>query len=254
MERVTDPDDERLAPYRRLTDGTARRDGVFIAESLPVIRQALASGYRVRSLLLSPHRHRELGDVPGVGGVFVADQPILKAVAGFDVHRGALAAVERPPLPPLADVLARSRRVVILEGVNDHENLGALFRNAAAFSVDAVLLSPTCSDPLYRRAVRVSMGHVLHVPFTVVDPWPEALALVRAAGFTVLALTPGAGAVPIGDLPPIDRPAFLLGAEGPGLSDDALAAADRRVRIPMAGRVDSVNVATAAAVAFHTIR
>jgi len=253
MERIDDPDDERLAPYRRLTDASAQRDGVFIAESLPVIRQALASGYRLRSLLLSPHRYQELGGVTGVEHIYVADQPVLKAVAGFDVHRGALAAVERPPLPPLADVLARSRRLAVLEGISDHENMGSLFRNAAAFAVDAVLLSPSCSDPLYRRSVRVSMGHVLHVPFTGVDPWPGALQLVRAAGFTVVALTPSPDAEPVDELAPVERPAFLLGAEGPGLTPEALRAADRRIRIPMAEGVDSVNVATAAAIAFHRI-
>ena len=253
MERIDDPDDERLVPYRRLTDAAAQRDGVFIAESLPVIRQALASGYRLRSLLLSPHRYDELGDVTGVERVYVADQPILKAVAGFDVHRGALAAVERPPLPPLADVLRRSRRLAVLEGISDHENMGSLFRNAAAFGVDAVLLSPTCSDPLYRRSVRVSMGHVLHVPFTGVDPWPDGLQLVRAAGFTVVALTPAPDAEPVDELAPVERPAFLLGAEGPGLTPEALGAADRSIRIPMADGVDSVNVATAAAIAFHRI-
>ena len=253
MERVDDPDDERLAPYRRLTDASAQRDGVFIAESLPVIRRALASGYRVRSLLLSPHRYDELGDVAAVDRVFVAGQPILKAVAGFDVHRGALAAVERPSLPPLGDILSRGRRLAILEGISDHENMGSLFRNAAAFAIDAVLLSPTCSDPLYRRSVRVSMGHVLHVPFTHVDPWPDALQLVRAARFSVVALTPAPDAEPVQGVAPIERPAFLLGAEGPGITPAALRAADRRIRIPMANGVDSVNVATAAAIAFHRI-
>jgi tRNA G18 (ribose-2'-O)-methylase SpoU len=251
MERIDDPADERIADYVRLKDASAQRDGVFIAESVTVIRQALASGYRIRSVLLSPHRYAELGDV--AEPTFVAEQPILRAVAGFDVHRGALAAVERPPLPALADLLGRSRRLAVVEGVSDHENMGSLFRNAAAFGIDAVLLCPRCSDPLYRRSVRVSMGNVLHVPFTRIDPWPEALALVHAAGFTTVALTPRAEADPIETVAPIDRPAFLLGAEGPGLSPEALAAADRRVRIPMARDVDSVNVATAAAIAFHRI-
>jgi tRNA G18 (ribose-2'-O)-methylase SpoU len=251
MERIDDPDDERIADYVRLTDASARQRGTFIAESLPVIRQALASGYRVRSVLLSPHRYAELGDV--AEQVFVADQPILRSIAGFDVHRGALAAVERPPLPPLADLLARSQRIAVLEAVSDHENMGSLFRNAAAFGIDAVLLCPRCSDPLYRRSVRVSMGHVLHVPFTRIDPWPEALALVRAAGFTTLALTPEGDAEPVDEVDAVARPAFLLGAEGPGLSGGALAVTDRRIRIPMAKDVDSLNVATAAAIAFHRI-
>ncbi len=252
MEPITDPDDDRISSYRRLTDASAQRDGVFIAESLPVIRRALASGYRVRSLLLSPHRYEELGEVDA-DHVYVADQPILKAVAGFDVHRGALAAVERPPLPPLAEVVVRSRRLTVLEGISDHENMGSIFRNAAAFAIDAVLLCPRCSDPLYRRSVRVSMGQVLHVPFTRVDPWPDALQLVRASGFTVVALTPAPDADPVDDAGPIERPAFLLGAEGPGLTVEAMTSADRRVRIPMSEGVDSVNVATAAAIAFHRI-
>ena len=253
MERIDDPADPRIVDYVRLRDASARRDGVFIAESAPVIRQALASGYRVRSLLVTPHRYAELGDPDGVDRVFVADPPIVRAIAGFDVHRGALAAVERPALPPLAELLAGARRLAIVEGVSDHENMGSLFRNAAAFGIDAVLLCPRCSDPLYRRSVRVSMGNVLHVPFSRIDPWPESLALLAASGFTTVALTPDPAAEPIDDVGAIDRPAFLLGAEGPGLSADALAAADRRVRIPMQRDVDSVNVATAAAIAFHRI-
>ena len=252
MERIDDPADPRIVDYIRLRDATARRDGVFIAESAPVIRQALASGYRVRSLLVTPHRFAELGDPDGVGRVFVADPPIVRAIAGFDVHRGALAAVERPALPPLADLLSGSRRIAVVEGVSDHENMGSLFRNAAAFGIDAVLLCPRCSDPLYRRSVRVSMGNVLHVPFTRVDPWPDALSLVQAAGFTTIALTP-TGDETIDEVGPVGRPAFLLGAEGPGLSEAALRMADRRVRIEMAREVDSVNVATAAAIAFHRL-
>ena len=253
MERIDDPADPRIVDYVRLRDASARRDGVFIAESAPVIRQALASGYRVRSLLVTPHRYAELGDPDGVDRVFVADPPIVRAIAGFDVHRGALAAVERPALPPLAELLAGARRLAIVEGVSDHENMGSLFRNAAAFGIDAVLLCPRCSDPLYRRSVRVSMGNVLHVPFTRVDPWPDALSLVQAAGFSTIALTP-AGDEAIDDVGPVARPAFLVGAEGPGLSEAALRVADRRVRIEMARQVDSVNVATAAAIAFYAIR
>jgi tRNA G18 (ribose-2'-O)-methylase SpoU len=179
----------------------------------------------------------------------------MAALTGFDFHRGVLASAGRLPLPAVDDLLAPARTVAVLEGLNDHENLGALFRNAAAFGVDAVLLDPTTADPLYRRSVRVSAGHVLRVPWTRLEEWPVGLDALRDRGFVVVALTPAAGAEPIDrfarDLP--DRVALLLGAEGPGLSAAALARADRRVRIPIAAGVDSLNVATAAAVAFHAV-
>jgi len=182
--------------------------------------------------------------------VYAVDKWLLSDVVGFRVTRGVLASAERPaPKSPRA-LLANSRRVAVLESLNDFENLGALFRNAAAFGVDAVLLDPQCADPLYRRSVRVSMGHVLRVPFAVVDDWPGGLKLLRDNGFTVLAMTPRDDAVPLRDVAPPGRWAVLLGAEGPGLSPEAMAAADALVRIPMAGDVDSLNVATAAAIAF----
>jgi tRNA G18 (ribose-2'-O)-methylase SpoU len=167
------------------------------------------------------------------------------------VTRGVLASADRGPAPSVGALLAAARRIAVLEGLNDFENLGALFRNGSAFGLDAVLLDERCADPLYRRSVRVSMGHVLRVPFAVLlDPWPDALGAVRDAGFELLALTPAADAVPLPQVTPAERVAVLLGAEGPGLSPGALAAADLRVRIPMAPGVDSLNVATAGAVAF----
>jgi tRNA G18 (ribose-2'-O)-methylase SpoU len=179
--------------------------------------------------------------------VFAVDKWVLSTIVGFRVTRGVLASADRPaPVDPVA-VVASARRVAVLEGLNDFENLGSLFRNAAAFGVEAVLLDARCADPLYRRSVRVSMGHVLRVPFAVTDSWTSVLD-----GFTTLALTPG-GSVPLRDVPLPPRWAVLLGAEGPGLSSATLAAADVRVRIPMASGVDSLNVATAAAVAFHAI-
>ena len=164
-----------------------------------------------------------------------------------------LAVADRAPPPDLAALLRRRRLLAVLEGVNDHENLGALFRNAAALGVDGVLLGPRCADPLYRRSVRVSMGHVLRVPFAALPgPWPAVAGRLRAAGLRVAALTPAPDAVPLAAAGlGSERVALLLGAEGPGLSAEALAAADVRVRIPMAPGVDSLNVATAAAVAFH---
>jgi tRNA G18 (ribose-2'-O)-methylase SpoU len=179
----------------------------------------------------------------------------MAQVVGFHLNRGVLATADRAPVPAVPELLARSHHLAVLEGINDHENLGALFRNAAAFGVDAVLLGPGCADPLYRRSVRVSMGHVLRVPFAPVCSWPGDLQAVRSAGFRVVALTPALRAVPLAQAGvSVGRVAWLLGAEGPGLSADALSAADLAVRIPMAPGVDSLNVATAAAIAFASAR
>ena len=245
---VTDPADPRVADFRDLTDADVRPDrrGIVIAEGVNVVERLVASPYRTRAVIGVPARLEALRpalstlDVP----VYSVDKWVLSSIVGFRVTRGVLAAADRPaPADPWA-VVRDARRVAVLEGLNDFENLGALFRNAAAFGLDAVLLDPRCADPLYRRSVRVSMGHVLRVPFAVADrPWSVL------AGFTTIALTPG-GSVPLREVPVPPRWAVLLGAEGPGLSAAALAAADVRVRIPMAGGVDSLNVATAAAVAF----
>jgi tRNA G18 (ribose-2'-O)-methylase SpoU len=251
-------DAARLDDFRDLSRADRRPDrpggrGLVLAEGTVVVRRLLASAYPPRALLGVPRRIGELEpelaglDVPA----FVADAPTMAAVVGFHLNRGVLASADRAPAPGLADLLARARRVAVVEAVNDHENLGALFRNAAALGVDAVLLAPGCADPLYRRSVRVSMGHVLRVPF-VGGSWPALVSALRAAGFVLAALTPS-GDGPPGSLAGEDRLALLLGAEGPGLSDEALALADHRVRIPMAPGVDSLNVATAAAVAFHAV-
>ena len=193
----------------------------------------------------------DLDDAP----VYAADQDLLERLTGFHVHRGVLASFHRRPLLEAAEVLAGATRVTILEDVNNHTNVGAIFRGAAALGMEAVLLSPSCADPLYRRSVRVSMGEVFAVPYARLEPWPGGLAAVRAAGFTVLALTPADDARPIQDLTAAQRarPALLLGAEGAGLSPAAMAAADVRVVIPMQRGVDSLNVAAASAVAFWEI-
>jgi tRNA G18 (ribose-2'-O)-methylase SpoU len=183
--------------------------------------------------------------------VYLAPQPVVEAVAGYKFHRGALAAADRAPLPELGQIAATATLLVLVEGVNDHENLGALFRNAAAFGAGGVLLDPTSADPLYRRSVRVSMGHVLKVPYTRVTDWPAGIAELRSLGFEVLALTPAPEAEDIGDVELGRRQALMVGAEGPGLTPGALEAADRRVRIALAPGVDSLNVATAAAIALH---
>jgi tRNA G18 (ribose-2'-O)-methylase SpoU len=251
---IDDAADPRLDDFRNLTDADVRPDrrGVVIAEGVNVVERLARSTYRMRAVIGVPDRIAALRavldplDVPA----YTVDKWLLSDVVGFRVTRGVLASADRgAPADPV--VLARdARRVAVLEGLNDFENLGALFRNAAAFGVDAVLLDPRCADPLYRRCVRVSMGHVLRVPFAVLLPgeWPESLQLLR--DFTLLAMTPDPSATPLREIDVPQRWAVLLGAEGPGLSEVALAAADLRVRIPMAEGVDSLNVATAAAVAF----
>ncbi len=257
-EPITDPDDSRIADYRALTDVELRTrweppHGLFIAEGELVLRRAVRAGYAPRSFLVDAKRVDQLAGVDTAGApVYAATQDVLCRATGFHVHRGVLASFHRRPLPAATDVLAAARRVAILEDVNNHTNLGAIFRGAAALGIDGVLLSPSSADPLYRRSVRVSMGEVFAVPYATLAPWPDALAGVRAAGFAVLALTPAAGAVPIQRLSAGHRvrPALLLGAEGTGLSPAALAASDVRVAIPMRRQVDSLNVAAAAAVAF----
>lgn len=261
---ITDPDDERVSDYVRLTDPELRRarelsgggeGGFFIAEGVQVIRALLSSPYPVRSLFVSPRRWSELREHVGPSTtVFVAGRDVLDAVAGFPMHRGALASAERLPPAPLAAVCGSppTELVVATEGVNDHENLGSLFRNAAAFGAGAVLLDPTSCDPLYRRAVRVSMGHVLRMPFT---RWPGGAAGVEALqrlGYEVVALTPAAGdRIDLREVAPAPQRVVLVGAEGAGLTAPLLAAADLRVSIPMAAGVDSINVAAATAVALH---
>jgi tRNA G18 (ribose-2'-O)-methylase SpoU len=259
---VADPADPRLDDYRDLTTADRRPDrpggrGLVIAEGVVVVRRLLDSPYPVRSVMGQPRRIDELaGDLAGVDvPAYAVDADTMATAVGFHLNRGVLAVADRArPVDALA--LARSARLLaVCEGVNDHENLGSLFRNAAALGVDGVLLGPRCADPLYRRSVRVSMGHVLRVPFAELPgPWPDALDDLRAAGLTVAALTPDPGAVPLARAGLAGRrTALLLGAEGPGLTAEALAAADVAVRIPMASGVDSLNVATAAAIAFHAV-
>ena len=250
-----------LDDYRHLNDPARRRlverhGDFFVAEGIVALRALLESPYPVRSVLVTRRKaDRVRALVAGRAPVLVRDDDEVAAVAGFHVHRGVLAAADRLPLPAADELLAGARLVVVTEGLNDHENLGALFRNAAAFGVDAVLLDPTTADPLYRRSVRVSSGHVLRVPWTRLDDWPGALAGLRAGGWCVAALTPAADAEPVEDLAARrpDRLALVVGAEGTGLTPAALAAAGTRVRIPMAPGVDSLNVATAAAVSLYAV-
>ncbi len=259
---IEDPTDPRLADYRALTDVALRRrtepaDGVFIAEGELVIERALRAGYRMRSALMSQRwadsSEQLLADVDAP--LYIGSDALLETVTGFHVHRGALAAMARLPVPTVDQVLGGARRVVVLEDVNSHTNIGAIFRCAAGLGMDAVLLSPRCADPLYRRAVRVSMGQVFAIPYARFDAWPAGLAALTKGGFEVFALTPAAEAISIEEISvsASDRVALVLGAEGPGLSDDVLSAA-RPVRIPMSGGVDSLNVAAAAAVACYALR
>lgn len=252
-------DDPRITDYVGLSDPDLRRrveerDGFFIAEGPLVVRTLLTTRHRVRSVLVTPKQHAHLADVlDGIDApVYLVDPAVMEQTVGFDLHRGTVAAADRYPLPPMDTVLKGATRVAVLERVNDHENLGALFRNAAAFGIDAVLLCPECSDPLYRRSVRVSTGHVLTVPWTRATPWPAAIDALAQLGFRVLALTPERDADRLDDVVvgSDDRVAVLLGAEGPGLSAGAQSRATRRVRIPMAAGVDSLNVAVAGAIAF----
>ncbi len=251
---VTRADDPRLDDFRNLQDADVRPDrrGIVIAEGTNVVTRLATSAYPIRAVFGVPAKIDLLCSVLGDRDVpiYVGDKWLLSEVVGFRVTRGVLAAASRPRPWEASALLASARRVVVLEGLNDFENLGALFRNAAAFGVDAVLLDPTTADPLYRRSVRVSMGHALRVPFAVLPgAWPDSLSLVRSAGLRLLAMTPDHTADDLRAMPPPQRWAVLLGAEGPGLTPAAIAQADQRVRIPMADGVDSLNVATAGAVA-----
>jgi len=259
------PGSPLLHDYTALTDVALRSvrepaEGMFIAEGERVIRRAVGAGYAVRSVLLEERWLPALADLvsalPGEVPVLLATRETLAEVTGYDVHRGALAAMARRPLPSLAEVLRGARRVAVLEDVVNHTNVGAAFRSAAALGVDAVLVTPRCADPLYRRSVRVSMGAVFHVPWTRVAPWPGGLRALGELGFVTAALGLAPDARTLDDLAARcdERLALILGTEGDGLATGTLAAADLTVRIPMARGVDSLNVAAAAAIAFWATR
>lgn len=261
LTEVTEVDDHRVDDFRDLSTADRRPDrpggrGLVIAEGVVVVERMLASPYPVRALLGVRRRIEELADriadldVPA----YIADADVMAGIVGFHLNRGVLAVADRAPEVEPARLTATARRLAVLEGIGDHENLGSLFRNAAALGIDGVLLGAGCSDPLYRRSIRVSMGHVLRVPFARVQEWPADLKQLRDRGFRVAALSPRADAVPLSEAE-LDRGAVavLLGSEGPGLTEEAVTAADVTVRIPMAGGVDSLNVATSAAIVFHTV-
>lgn len=272
--RIIDPEDPRLSDYRDLTDVALRRvrepaEGLYIAESAKVLARALSAGHRPRSLLVqekwlddarlllgdadaNADAGADADDVP----VYVVPEEVAAGVTGYTVHRGVLAAMHRPALRPVADAVAGARLVVVLEDIVDHTNVGAAFRSAAALGADAVLVTPRCADPLYRRSVRVSMGTVFQVPWTRLPEWDEAAPLLHGAGLHLAALALAEDAVPLDSFAAArpDRVALLLGAEGDGLSRRAIAAADTVVTIPMTGGVDSLNVAAASAVALWALR
>jgi len=262
--RVRDPDDPRLGDYTGLTDVALRSrrepaEGLYMAESAEVIGRALDAGHRARSVLLEERWLEPLGDLLDRMGdipVYAAEPEVVRQITGFRMHRGALAAMHRPVLPAVDDLLADPavRRVVVLEDIVDHTNVGAIIRSVAALAADAVLVTPRCADPLYRRSVRVSMGTVFQVPWTRIDPWPAGIGVLRDRGFTVaaLALTPDAVSLDVYDAP--ERLALVLGTEGEGIAPRTLSQVDVHVRIPMAGGVDSLNVAAAAAVAMWALR
>lgn len=296
LHRITDLGDPALDDYLRMTDVKLRsrvevERGLFMAESYEVISRAMDAGMAPRSFLMSEKwlerfapLYERFPEVP----VFVGAEPLLEQLTGFHLHRGALAAMQRPELPGVAELLAGARtvavledivdhtnvcgpklphpetaadlsrrsRIAVLEGLVDHTNVGSAFRNAAALGLDAVLVSPTCADPLYRRSVRVSMGTVFQVPWTRIPDWTKGIAELKAAGYVLAGMTLGEGAITLDELVAEDHEklALVFGTEGHGITPETDAMLDRRVTIPMMGGVDSLNVTAAAAVAFYATR
>lgn len=263
---ITSPDDERVGDYFRLTDVALRKKleterGLYIAESEKVIRRALRRGDRPRSFLMGERWLDDLADVVADAEaasvpVYVGAADVIESMTGFHLHRGALASMHRPALAPPGDLLRDARRVVVLEDIVDHTNVGAIFRSAAALGVDAVLVTPRCADPLYRRSVRVSMGTVFQVPWTRIDPWPGGLRVLQEAGWRFAAMALSDESITLDDLAASapERLALVMGTEGDGLGARTVAECDLTVRIPMAGGVDSLNVAAACAVAMYSLR
>lgn len=264
LHHLESADDPRVSDYTQLTDVHLRKirepaEGLYIAESSRVLRRALAAGHRPRSFFLAEKWLADLADVfeqyPDVP-VYVGQADLLEEITGFHLHRGAMAAMHRPAPVPLPELLAGARRVAVLEDIVDHTNVGAIFRSAAALGLDAVLVTPRCGDPLYRRSVRVSMGTVFQVPWARLENWPADLAVLRDHGFTVAAMELTDDAVDVDELAARnpEKLALVLGTEGAGMSPETLAAVDLAVKIPMRPGVDSLNVAAASAVAFWELR
>ena len=256
---ITDPADPRLADYRDLRDVQLRKalettHGLFLAEGEKVVRRAVEGGFSPRSFLMAPRWLDGLADVLATTDApcFVMSEALAEEVTGFHVHRGALASLERRPLPSIASVLEGARSVLVLEDIVDHTNVGAIFRSGAALGFDAVLLAPRCADPLYRRSIKVGMGAVFSTPWTRLPDWCDALPTLSSYGFTTVALTLADDATPIESaVAGVDKVALVLGSEGHGLSARWEQSADRRAIIPMREGIDSLNVAAATAVACY---
>ena len=259
--RIDNPDDPRIADYRNVPDGDLiERRGVFVAEGRLVVRRLLQSTrMHARSVMVTPTAHTAIADaldphrdVP----VFLVAQPLIDAITGFHIHRGCLAIGERPPALDGRTLTRDARRMIVLERIGNADNVGAMFRNGAAFGVDAVLLGPACTDPLYRKSIRTSMGAALSIPFAQMIPWPRALRDLRDCGIITLAMTPSPDARALGECA-IElrdrRVALVVGHAGEGLTLEALDACDYRARIPMAAGVDSLNVATATAIGLYEL-
>ena len=261
---IADSTDPLLDDYRRLNDQAYRRryedDRTFITEGYVAIDRLIESGHTVRSVLLAPSRVERFAanaavlEARGVP-VYVAERSVIAEVVGFDLHRGVIACADRRPHPSVGQLVRGARRIAVLEGLNDAENLGAIARAARAFGIDGLVIDHTCTDPYSRRTVRVSMGEVLTLPIARAEPaeWDGVVDVLRRAGFETWAMTPAPDATDLWSVDVADRVAVVLGAEGPGLSRTVLAAADRRVRIPISPAVDSLNVAQAAAVTFAAV-
>ena len=262
LTEVVDPDDPRLADYRDLRDVELRKHleaehGLFLAEGEKVVRRAVEAGYAPRSFLMAPRWLDGLSDVLAQTDApcYVVSEELAEQVTGFHVHRGALASLRRRPLPALDEVLSGARTVLVLEDIVDHTNVGAILRSGAALDVDAVLLSPRCADPLYRRAVKVAMGAVFSLPWTRLDDWYDALPSLSARGYTTVAMTLAPDAKPLDEaVAGLDKVALVLGGEGHGLSPRWQSSADRRATIPMRPGIDSLNVAAATAVACYALQ
>ncbi len=258
---VDDPTDARLSDYVRLRDVQLRRslesaEGLFIAEGEKVVRRAVQAGFEVRSFLLTPNWLAGLEDELASASdapCYVVSEEVAEQVTGFHVHRGALASLDRRQLPLPELVLASAQRVLVLEDIVDHTNVGAAFRSAAALGADAVLLSPRCADPFYRRSIKVSMGAVFSLPWTRLDDWYGALPALSVAGFTTVALTLSDDAVDLAEVPPRDKVAVVVGSEGSGLTSRWQHSADIRARIAMSAGIDSLNAAAATAVACYVL-
>lgn len=259
---LADPADPRLRDYRDLRDVQLRQsleveEGLFLAEGEKVVRRAVEAGFTPRSFLMAPRWLDGLADVLDRSDApcFVLSEELAEQVTGFHVHRGALASMQRRPLPSVETVLDGARSVVVIEDVVDHTNVGAIFRSAAALDIDAILLSPRAADPLYRRAIKVAMGAVFSMPWTRLDDWYDALPALSARGFTTVALTLAPDAMPLEEaIEDVDRLALVLGSEGHGLSPRWTTSADRRAIIAMNPAIDSLNVAAASAVACYIAR